>query len=195
MSATIEERLAKFAPLARIMGREYAQRSAQPDRAEEFGQEALVGAWKQLQAHPDCPDSHVHHVARQAAWLAAYKGVQTGHPGRSRGGARAKHLPPAPTSRPFSIDLFEQTWEETGARLPDAIVTPGFEDQAIASVDVAEALSHLSEQDREHVRLRFWEGLTTQEIADRLGLKPQTVRDYWSKRIAPYLALRLNGAA
>lgn len=192
----LEERLAEFDALADVMGVEAARRAFRHDLAADAAQEARLAAWRHLEQHPDAPRTHVHHVARQAAWALVNDRVRpTGHPGRAKGGRRKPGIPTVSTWRTTSIDLHEQHHDDTGTRLPAALLVDDHAPTVVDEVAVRHAIAALRPADREHVLLRFWLDMTPAQIAEQLSLTRAQVNEAWRGRIAPRLRVLLADAA
>lgn len=67
---------------------------------------------------------------------------------------------------------------------PPMVESP--EDEYGTTVQIQELLDTLNEQDSEIFYLRFWEGLTLVEVAERVGLKKSCVAVRISKRLAKW---------
>ncbi len=190
------ERLVEFDALADTMGREAARRAFRHDLAADAAQEARIAAWRHLIAHPSAPRSHVHQVARHAAWALVNDRVRaTGQPERAKGGRRRAGVPEPSTWRHTSIELHDEHHETGGTRLPAALTVPDPSDAVVDALVVRRAIAALRPTDRAHVVLRFWDGLTPAEIGERLSMSRQQVNEAWRGRIAPRLRVLLADAA
>jgi RNA polymerase sigma-70 factor (ECF subfamily) len=116
---------------------------------------------------------HLAQEALQDTFIRAWQAAESYDPSRPLG-------PWLMTiARRTSLDLLRREFRPTrGGHAPeqDAVVeAPGI-DEAWLTWEVQEALTHLSEEEREIVRLSFFEDLTQTQVAERLGIPVGTVK-------------------
>lgn len=92
-------------------------------------------------------------------------------------------LPPAArkawllsTLRNLVIDAWRRRCVENAEMEARAAVPPDTSDRTALRLDVARALSHLAEEDREMVVLRYFQEMNSREIGEVLGIPEGTVR-------------------
>ena len=71
---------------------------------------------------------------------------------------------------------------------------PGDDDQLLATNEALEKLAAAHPKEAEVVKLRYFVGLTHEEVADALGISVRTVKYYWAHARA-WLFREITGAA
>lgn len=143
--------------------------------SEDAAQEGAIRAWEILRADPAKPSPYVNTAVRRRVLDIATGAPMTGSP-------RGKNAREAST-RLSGLDLAD--WDEPVAEVDHA-----------AAMDVRAAVAGLThERDRRIVYLHFWEGLTFDEIAPRVGLSRGGTSNRWWRVIAPALRESLRHLA
>jgi RNA polymerase sigma factor (sigma-70 family) len=132
-----------------------------PDLAEDAVQEAYMAAW--YKRHQFTPDPHRPAVA----WLTGFTRVE------ALGERRAARRRPALAGE----------WVDW---IPDADA-PAEPDRRRPYVGLIVALLGLPPRQRQVLTLRYWDGLSTNATAERMGLKPRSV-----ERLATQARARLR---
>jgi RNA polymerase sigma-70 factor, ECF subfamily len=144
------ERLARLLYRAHGPALEYWARNrfTDPDMAREVVQETVLAAWRNFDSYD--PDR-----GGERAWIfgIARNVAATSHR-RSRRHLRAVPTDPAPDQRADDLDV---------TRLADRSL-------------VADAVRALSDEHRTVVVAAYWDGLSTREIAEQLGIPDGTVK-------------------
>jgi len=143
-----------------------SRRTTPVEDAADVYQETLTTAWRKVH---DCPDDLDH----QLAWLLAIARRTLANHRR----ARSRRL--AATQR-----LCDELAAGDGARIRDRPASEGLE-------HVREALDALGDDDREVLTLTYWEGLSSDQVATVLGVRPATARkrlERGRRRVAVVLA-------
>lgn len=131
-------------------------RLGDPDDAEDAVSECILAAWKGIRS--------LRNTSAFGAWI--FRILYT---------CCMKHIRDAVNLRDNLAGIYEK---DLGSRSAS-----GSEDVAL-SVEIAEALSQLSDDDREIVLLSASAGLTSSEIAAITGMNPGTVRSRLSRSMA-----------
>ena len=146
------------------------RRLGDPDAAEEVAQECL---------------------ARTIAALRNGKGPEAGKLGAFAAGIARHVIADMHRARQRSVPLDTLSPPDEARTNPDALSTLILATERDA---VRAALTHLSVQDREILRLCFFEGLTPTEIANRLGEPATRIRKRKSRALERLRAAFLSAA-
>lgn len=157
-----------------------------PDLMDDVAQEARIAAWLEYDKVGIRHD-YAYHRAQQRAVQHAYRDQWFGSPQ----GVAGKPLDPIrrkPSQRD-SLDDPDLDVHLAAAGVIDAVML------AYHDGEIAEAINALAPDHREYVVLRFWGGLSNQEIAARQGKAASYLSSAWVKVIRPRLLERLDHLA
>lgn len=178
-----EELLVSLRPWLRVVASGFTR---DPGLREDLAQEGWIAAWRSL------TKSSGTNTLSYAKKAATWRMLSVFSDGRALGSARAygtavQYVPTpynAPDADPDdllpiweSLKYVDEAFDQIEESLSDAV------EKAYHYGQIAEAVDGLSEVQRTYVRLRFWEGLSPDEIKDRLG---PNVKHYWSNKNGQY---------
>lgn len=159
---TPTEQLAELRPLLRIIARE--RTATRPWMADDAEQEAMIIAWQRLEAGH--PKGFALHAARQAVTDVAR--------GRRPTGAKRPGVP-ITDGHVSSISIFKSTEDGEYVYEPeDPAALDAYEAVELASL-LSAPLCALGVDEREILRLVFWEGRTQAEVGERFGITGQAI--------------------
>lgn len=183
VTETPEEILARFHKWTHFVAGKLTGGSMHP-LYDDLVQEAKIEMLRVLEAKGhDVAATYLTQAARSRMLAALTREVFTG--GDTK---------PGPKSRPARelVDWAEADWQEGLGTLLSA---PDLLDGAALAYhrgELREALSALSEADRDYVVRKFWGGSTDREIEEDRGERRGASYQRWNRRIRPMLAERLE---
>jgi RNA polymerase sigma factor (sigma-70 family) len=191
-SLTFEERaeiVARFDSWTKKVADDFT-RSVNGDGFDDLVNEGRIAIWRSLERF----DPDLGHVA---SWVtrAARTRMVSFHFGKGREFGHTPLRGSREVERSFVLDAVEDHGTDP---LTSRAAMPSHEDDVIRRKDVADALLGLTEKDREILRLRFWEDLTWEEVAARVGGHRPEVAARYRDTILPRLRkslLAYSGAA
>lgn len=152
-------KLTELKPWCWTVARSYAQ--GDPDRTEEYAQEAWIAMWQTLEKRPQSTDTHLKADARQRLKDCYSRGDRLGKP-------RAGHS-----------TRLELTPVDGDAHIWESLTTlPAGSDVAYHTPEIVEAINELSPSKREYVYLRFWQHYDSPALTRHFGYDPVSL---WSR--------------
>lgn len=189
--AATDELLTLIRPWPEQLARTQAQPHGPDESVSDLVQEAWLRAWQKLDQFQGAADE-AQAVAMFRAWLARIVSRLNLNAARDRG-ARQR----TPPGNLLRLDGLGETPSGDSAAALDPSAT-GPTPSAMAQADeqarlVHEALARLADPlDRDIVRLRFFEGFSLRQVAERLGCNHETVRLRYHA-LLPRLQRELDG--
>ena len=173
--AATEELLARIRPWLEQFARQQAGANRPDGSASDLVQEAWLRAWQRLDQFQGAADE-AQALAMFRAWLARIVCRLGLNAVRDRG-ARQR-MPPGKLLRLDGLDGAASGDSANGFDPSAAESTPSAHVQADEQARlVQEALARITDPlDRDIVRLRFFEGISLRQAAERLGCNHETVR-------------------
>jgi len=165
----------------RLLMKRAAERINSPQDWDDILQEGRIVQWQVLSKRPESAPSY---VSAAMAYRVTNAATQ-----RSWFGSEAKHGHPIDPIRRTDRDSFDNPDFHDVATASDTIDKIIF---AYHHGEIAEALSALTQRQREYVYYRFWEGLSTPEIAAKQERTSKAVDSEWRNTTRPKLLKKLE---